>query len=127
MTPQRGGFIPTSIISHKLDCREVLVIDAKRTLSDEIYSEKVMPEFSGSLPLEKFQGKKVLFIDDVIATGETFFLLIQKIKNCNPKEIKSAFLVQNDIEFNKSHLSIVLKPNYLGINANDWVVFPWEQ
>jgi len=104
-----------------------MVVDIKRTLSDEINSSKVSPLLLDSLPIERISGKKVLIIDDIVGTGETLSLLIQKINTCNPKEIKSVIIVQNDNNFEKSSLYNNLKPNYLGARVRGWVIFPWEK
>ena len=126
MTPQRGGFVPSVIISHNINCRDVLVVDIKRTLSDEINSTKIDPLFLDRLPFERISGKNVLIVDDILGTGETLFYLLKQINECNPKSLKSAIIVQNDDNFDKSKLKKVLKPDYLGTNVRGWVIFPWE-
>ncbi len=127
VTPQRGGFVPTAILSHLLRCREVIVVDIKRTLSDEIHAAKTPPTLTSDIDTERLKDKKILVIDDIIGSGETLHFLLNILGKCKPKAIKTSILVQNDENFEKSLLRNNLKPDYLGKNVRGWVIFPWEK
>ena len=126
-TPQRGGFVPTAILSHLLRCREVIVVDIKRTLSDDIHAAKTPPTLTGDIDAKMLKNKKVLVIDDIVGSGETLNFLLNLLGEYHPETIKSAILVQNDENFEKSELVNSLIPDYLGKNVRGWVIFPWEK
>lgn len=127
LTIQRGGFVPSVIISHKLGCRSIKVVNILRTDSDKINSTKTEPYFDSHVDLSSIEEKCVLVIDDIVGSGKTLDFLLQELSKYNPKEVKTAIVIQNDDNFNDKNLSDRFHIDYLGEHVNGWVVFPWEQ
>lgn len=127
LTIKRGGLIPSVIMSHLLNIRDIKVVNIKTTLTDKINSEKIPPRLVTSLKKSKIQGKKILIIDDIVGTGKSLTLLISKIKKLSPKEIKSAIIVLNEENYEKTPQHTRVFINYIGKRVRGWVIFPWEK
>ena len=72
----RGGMIPSVILAHKLNVRNVVNIKSIETLNDEINAIKQEPIIDKNINLSNIKGKKVLIVDDILGSGAT----IKKIK-----------------------------------------------
>jgi len=127
VTIQRGGFIPTAIISHGLEIRELIVTDIKRTISDKVNSKKQPPKLINNLDRKKIEAKKVLIVDDIVGSGETLTLLVNKIMNLKPFEVRTAVVILNLDNYEKKLKQERPVINFLGKQVRGWVVFPWEK
>ncbi len=123
VTIKRGGLIPAVILSHKLDVRDVVVIDASRTEDDTVNAQKHKPKlYFDERELSKIEGKKVLLIDDIVGSGETLKDVKDLLIRFNPSSIITASLVINLNNLKNKKL----KPNIVAKEMQAWIIFPWE-
>lgn len=127
VTIQRGGLIPATIISHTLKIRDVLVVDIKRTTSDEVNSNKIPAKVLSPIDKNKIMNRRVLIVDDIVGSGETLNILEKRINNLHPAGLRKAILIKNEDNFVKSVLKETIKIDYLGEIVHGWVIFPWEK
>lgn len=124
---QRGGCIPSVILSHRLSIREMISVDIKITVNDSINSPKITPIIQHNSCINKISKKKILIIDDIIGSGKTFNVLLDYLKKFNPAEIRSFVCVVNQSNWEEANnYSFKNVINYIGIETNKWVEFPWE-
>ncbi len=64
------------------------------------------------------KDKKILVVDEICDTGNTFIKALHYLEQFQPQDIKTASLVV------KSHA--VYKPDFLVTEIDKWVVFPYE-
>lgn len=86
-----------------------------RRKNDKIVFKK--PRIS-VLPPNDILGKKVLLVDDISATGETFKIARRILGKKKPKEIKTLSLARHKDSF---------IPDFCGLSSDDCVVFPWDR
>lgn len=124
----RGGMIPSVLISHKLNVRNVLNITIKETVDDTINSKKLKPKISNISLLKEVTGKKILVVDDIVGSGETLKELKKEVIKYSPTEIRTAIFFINEVNWKKSNNDINYKGivDYIGEKLKGWVVFPWE-
>lgn len=115
-----SGFIPAVLLAKGLKIKELQSITIK---SYDKNNKKSQPEIiSTDLP-SSLEGKKVLCVDDIVATGETFKLVKQVIEKLNPEEIRFAVPVVSEY---------VCKdyPDFWGESIlrdhDDFLSFPWD-
>lgn len=124
---QRGGCIPSVILSHRLGIREMISVDVKITVNDSINSPKITPAIQHNPCINKISKKKILIIDDIVGSGKTFNILIDYVKRFDPAEIRSFVCAVNKSNWDKSNnYSFRNIINYIGLETNKWVEFPWE-
>lgn len=126
VTVQRGGLIPATIISHSLKVRDMLVVDIRRTASDDVLANKVPAKIFSKIDKNKIMNRKVLIVDDIIGSGETLNILEKGLNNLSPTDLRKAILIKNEDNFGKSNLKGTIKIDYLGETVRGWVIFPWE-
>jgi len=138
----RGGLIPATMLSHKLDIDMSLVIaksytyqggEEEREIQDRIIITQPLTLFrpSDHLTNEEIKAgkkpivdniKKVLVVDEILDTGET---LRQLIALCNNRgwEYDVAMLITKPSP-------MISQVKYKGEHINDrevWVKMPWEK
>lgn len=124
VTIARGGCIPAVLVSHKLNIRNVLVIDIKRTVSDAVNSDKHVPSLGFcSNSLADIRNKKVLLVDDIIGSGETLKFTLELLRSYSPKLLQSFILIHNENNYVKGNPL----PDNIGRHVRGWVIFPWEK
>lgn len=128
VTIQRGGLIPAVILSHEINVRDIIVVDARITIDDEINSCKVTPVLKENVNLNILENKKIVIIDDILGSGETLNLVLDNIKKYNPKEAKIFVCYLNEVNFNNSQFKQgdLLNDIQIGKIVDRWVMFPWE-
>lgn len=124
----RGGMVPSVILSHLLNVRNVENIKAKETVSDEINAQKQEIVIEENINLKEIKGKRVLIVDDILGSGQTIRKIKEVTKKWSPKDIKVAICMINEDNWEKSnngeYKNII---DYLGEKIRGWVVFPWEK
>jgi hypoxanthine phosphoribosyltransferase len=110
----RGGMVPSALISDLLKVKEIYPINCSRYNGIHLAVTPTIKPFNYSI-----QGKRVLLVDDILDSGETFKLCYQELKSKHPISVMTASMFVRD----KS-----VKPNFWSNVAkeSEWIVFPWE-
>jgi hypoxanthine phosphoribosyltransferase len=112
---KRGGIIPAVKLSHLLG-KPLIVISCQ--LRDNEDREVKLLE-AEKLP----KNKKILVVDDICDSGETFDKIAYKLKSYGFNEIKCCSLFYNESQA----FLIDFKANLIDRSKDDrWIVFPWE-
>ena len=74
---QRGGLIPSVILSHYLNVRYFLSFNINRTVNDDVNAEKTTPALGRNIPFDEITHRDILLVDDIVGTGAT----INVVKN----------------------------------------------
>ncbi len=123
----RGGMIPSVILAHKLNVRNVENIKSIETLNDEINAIKQEPIIDTNINLSNIKGKKVLIVDDILGSGATIKKIKEEVKKWKSKEIRTAICIVNEENWEKSNKNNYKDEiEYIGKSVRGWVVFPWE-
>lgn len=123
----RGGMIPSVILAHTLNVRNVENIKSIETLNDEINAIKQEPIIDTNINLSNIKGKKVLIVDDILGSGATIKKIKEEVKKWKPKEIRTAICIVNEENWEKSNTNNYKDEiEYIGKSVRGWVVFPWE-
>ncbi len=77
---------------------------------------KVETSFDTQIPIK---GEHVLFMDDIIDTGNTSKLMLDRIKKLRPKTLKTCFLLSKISRRAKK----AIKPDYVGFEIPDLFVY----
>ena len=118
----RGGAIPAVYLSHRLKVPTAML---HITTRDEQTGFNV--EFDQNISkIEEYikTGKKVLIVDDIIDSGKTMHILLDKLNyKAYTDTIHVASLIHN--------VSQPITPNYSYMTIDRviddrWVIFPWE-
>lgn len=64
------------------------------------------------------RGKKVLLVDDMSVSGETFKMAKEILTKKKPKEIKTLSLARHKDSF---------LPDFCGLSSDDCIAFPWDK
>lgn len=123
----RGGMIPSVILSHNLNIRNIKNIKSIETESDQINANKHEPVIDENIDFSEIRGKKVLIVDDIIGSGATIKKIKQVVKMWQPRELRTAICIVNEENWKKSNeISYDKEIEYIGKVVSGWVVFPWE-
>lgn len=123
----RGGMIPSVILSHQLNVRNIKNIVVKVTINDSINAKKMPPQLEADINLTDIKNKNILIVDDIIGTGQTLKKICQELERYKPKQVKTAICFVNKENWEKSNVKNYSEVvNYLGEEIRGWVVFPWE-
>jgi uncharacterized protein len=114
----RGGLIPATYFANTLNVPDFHVLGIARNISNESFSVKQEPELLWAAPIGNLQGACLLLVDDVVCEGKTMSLATGILRERGAIEIRTAVIARN-------HTSR-FKPNYCGLVAEGWIVFPWE-
>lgn len=111
----RGGLVPARIVCDFLLLRDLAAIKVEHW---GIAATMGKAKLKFPLPVD-ISGKKVLVVDDVVDTGETYAVTMEHIKEKNPSEARSAVLHY------KSCSTYV--PDYWAEKqvAWKWIIYPW--
>ena len=130
VTIQRGGLIPATILSHRLGCRQLVVLDIRHTATDGSYAEWASLTMKPSIGLHAVKHQNVLVIDDILASGQTLARTLRVVGEYQPRAIKTAILFKNEERYKRSELYSKLPVDFLAqtLSGQDagWVIFPWE-
>lgn len=125
---QRGGFIPSVMLSHALNIRDIIPLNVKITVDDTVNSQKIQPILEHNPAVEKIKGKNVLIVDDIVGSGNTYQVVYDYLTTYCPASIKSLVCVINRDNWNKANDESPEKSiTYIGKEVRGWVKFPWER
>lgn len=113
----RGGLVPGLLVCDFLLKNDFVTI---RTEHWGVASNTGKARIKHSLPVEvDISGKRVLVVDDVADTGDSFSLIMDHLEEKNPLEIRTAVL-----EYKTSSIFI---PDYWGEKLDEWnwIIYPW--
>ena len=114
----RGGLIPATIIAEHLPVREL------RTVGVRSYQLTGMGKTNNSVLYQScspYLSGRVLLIDDIADTGETFdFLLEHFRRNTSITKIITCSL------FVRRSSNYIPDYYHTDIVGNEWIVFPWD-
>lgn len=108
----RGSFVFAADLVREMDIK--LEIDFLTTASygnEETFSGKV--KFLSELR-SKVEGRDVLIVDDIMDTGHTMKAVVEKLKEENPKSIKTCVVLDKP-----SRREVELEPNYVAFEIPD--------
>jgi len=109
----RGGLIPAMVIADRLRTPlDIINIKSYRALG----VKGVLKVYD--VMYEDVADKKVLIVDDVADTGETFLFVSEHMMKKGAKSVMLASI------FLKPWSRV--KPNYFVEETDEWIVFPWE-
>jgi uncharacterized protein len=125
---QRGGLIPSVILSHYLEVRELIPFNISITSDDYVYSKKMSPKLGDNVSLEVITNKDILVVDDITGSGETLKVVMDIIQKYSPARIRVLTCIVNrdnwDV-YNSYEPSELL--SYIGREVKGWITFPWER
>lgn len=124
---QRGGVVPSVVLSHMMDNRNIIFLDIVRTESSRVNSEKNAPRLNQNCDLSVIKNKKVLIVDDIVGEGTTLESAKRFVASHTPSEVFTSVCVINLSNWEKyNNVDWRSKINYAGKAVNGWVIFPWE-
>jgi len=113
----RGGLVPARMVCDFLLQHDLISI---RTEHWGVASKNEIARIKFSLPKEAdISGKKVLVVDDVADTGDSFSVAMDYLKAKYPLDIRTAVLQY------KACSTVI--PDYWGEKLEDWnwIIYPW--
>lgn len=115
-----GGLVPSKLLKEMLGVKIMGVISAhyydKKVRRNECVVEKIL---SGFVP--KHADYKILLADDIVETGVTFqevLKVLPELLGHGEWKIKTVALLKKP--------QAKFEPDYYALEAEDWIVFPWE-
>ncbi len=112
-----GGLIPLALVAEKLKVKNVATVSARS------YDEKTKKRGKiaiSHVPRLEARGKKILLVDEIADTGETFKAVAKVLRErCGAKNIKTAAIVVNTLRCKAA-------PDFSVMKVDKWVVFPWD-
>ena len=119
----RSGLIPAVMIAHRLAIRDLVPIEIRRTVSDDVQSSKTEPRFLGDVPVEALAGKRVLLVDDIVGEGRTLLHARERLEGV-AQEVISCVLVVNRQNLGAREPGEVVDLHACQVRG--WTRFPWE-
>ncbi|MCX9082692.1 MAG: phosphoribosyltransferase [Candidatus Methanoperedens sp.] len=113
----RGGLVPARMVCDLLLLDEIITIRTEHW-GTASRNEKARIKFS--LPKEAdISGKKVLVVDDIADTGDSFSLIMDYLKEKGPFDIRAAVF--------QYKTSSTFTPDYWGEKLEEWkwIIYPW--
>ena len=112
----RGGLVPARIVCDFLIQKDLAVIKVEHWGIAAIALGKAEIKFP--LPID-ISGKKILIVDDVVDTGDTFTVAMDYVKGKNPLEVKSSVLHYKTCS--------TFVPDYWAEKQDEWkwIIYPW--
>ncbi len=109
----KGGVFVGGVVAGLLN-REFFPVRISRRSRDRVVRRR--PRVFGKMPTE-VKGKRVLVVDDVVASGETLKLACEQALAAGAKQAKSATLVVREQG---------PRPDWFALESAELVVFPWD-
>ena len=111
----RGGLVPARVVCDFLLQKDLAAIKVEHW---GIAATLGKAEIKFPLPID-IKGEKILIVDDVADTGDTFSVVMDYIKEKNPSEVKTAVLHYKTCS--------TCVPDYWAEKQDDWkwIIYPW--
>ena len=112
----RGGLFLTGMLAYHLKIKtiETIGVEFYTKPGETLRKPKLLKE-----PSKKYiKGKKVLLVDDLVDSCETWRFVHSVIKKMKPKELRMATLLKKEFS--------PYSPYYYINVSNKWIVFPYE-
>lgn len=111
----RGGLVPARVVCDFLLQKDLAAIKVEHW---GIAATRGKAEIKFPLPID-ISGKKVLIVDDVVDTGDTYSVTMDHVNGKNPSEIKSAVLHYKTCS--------TFVPDYWAEKQDEWkwIIYPW--
>ena len=119
----RSGLIPSVMLSHLLNVRQLAALSIMRTESDEIHAPKRAPVISGGLNLDLLCDSHVLLVDDIVGQGSTMQLATRYLAS-RCRSLTTSALAVNLANLGDQDPSRIV--DHHACTVNGWVIFPWE-
>ncbi|MDH3527366.1 MAG: phosphoribosyltransferase [Gammaproteobacteria bacterium] len=112
----RGGYVPARILCDFLDVYALTSIRVVHYASGA--RKQPLAEVTDSLCTD-ITGKRVLIVDDVSDTGDTYEVAIRHLAGFEPLEIRTAVLLHKT--------TASYRPDYIGRKVIKWrwMIYPW--
>jgi uncharacterized protein len=111
----RGGLVPARIVCDYLLQKDLASVKVEHW---GIAATLGKAEVKFPLPVD-ISGKKVLVVDDVADTGDTFSVLVEYLKKKHPEELRTAVLQYKTCS--------TFIPDFWGEKQEEWlwIIYPW--
>jgi hypoxanthine phosphoribosyltransferase len=111
----RGGLVPARVVCDFLLQKDLAAIKVEHW---GIAAMLGNAEIKFPLPID-IEGEKILIVDDVADTGDTFSVVMDYIAEKNPSEVKTAVLHYKTCS--------TCVPDYWAEKQDDWkwIIYPW--
>lgn len=113
----RGGLVPAVALSSQLGVAPLHVMSVSRNVGSGQYLDKQPPTVTWTSDLDALREQHVLVVDDVAGTGATLELVRSRL-NMVAASVRTVVLVRM-VRGNA-------QADLVGIELDDWVLFPWE-
>lgn len=114
----RGGLIPATFFANTINGARFVAMSISRNRTNEVYSAKKVPELTWMSPELRFEGERVLLVDDVTSSGETLRFACDLLAERGADKIWTAVVARMERS--------AFVPDYTAVTLDDWIIFPWE-
>lgn len=108
-----GGVFVGGVLASALQCEFYPVRISRRSRDKQV---RRSPRMYGAMP-DELKGRRVLIVDDVSASGDTFELAVDLARKAGAKETKTACLVSRKGGYS---------PDWSLFHTEEFMVFPWD-
>jgi len=114
----RGGLVPARYIAKRLGIRRIYSLGIE--FYDDDDSKMKIPYVYQRLTNTFKPEDRVLIVDDIADSGETFKIAIKEVRDAGAEKIETCTIHYKP--------QSAYKPTYIGkvVSDKDWIVFPWE-
>ncbi len=113
----RGGLVPARIVCDFLHQKDIMSVKAEHWgIASTLGSARIKYPLPEEIDIS---GRRILVVDDVADTGETYQAIVKHILERSPSEIRTAVLQYKTCS--------AFKPDYWGEkhDAWKWIIYPW--
>jgi hypoxanthine phosphoribosyltransferase len=110
----RAGVIPGAVIASILQCEFHSMLISRKAGSERIRDR---PAVLSAAPTDAM-GRRVLLVDEITTTGDTFRLGLAAVRDIRPSEVRTASMFIRHMGFS---------PDYFALETDATVIFPWDR
>jgi len=113
----RGGFVPARLLCDYLGVVDLLSIKVEHWVETGKAEKEAVLKYPFRYDLK---GKRVLIVDDICDTGESFMVALEHVRACGPAEVRTAAmqLIPETSKFTPDYYVEALK-------SWEWQLYPW--